>query len=135
VNRERLKLVIEALEATDDRAFDMAAWARKTECGTVGCAVGQYIAHNPECGLELRFHRLNRQAEVYYRWPSLFGWRAISEHFELAEADSQHLFYVVEYASDRPTRQEVIDRIRKFIGEDAAPVVELKARAMATVPG
>jgi hypothetical protein len=135
VNRERLKLVIEALEATDDRAFNMATWAIKTDCGTVGCAVSQYIAKNEGCGLSLVFHSFDNRASVRAANGSE-SYSAISWHFNIQEILAKCLFDPQEYPTPYAvTRQQVIDRIREFIGEDPAPVVELKAQAMATVPG
>ena len=53
MNISRLLKVIEAIEEVAPQLFEMRCWARKTECGTVGCAAGIYILANPDCGLRL----------------------------------------------------------------------------------
>lgn len=64
---ERVETVLTGMSEHEiDNHFDMSAWGRKTDCGTVGCAAGQ-------CGLDPWFKR--RGFGITFKPASWGGWQ------------------------------------------------------------
>ena len=127
MNVERLRRVVEVLRGVPDAAFDLETWWR-TNCQTVGCAVGHYIRATPECGLTLKpvwggspIHQVTSGA--------LDDWEAVVDHFDLSENDASDLFERWHY-DGAPTRAVVIARIEAFIASNGTVSEPVTAEAL-----
>lgn len=111
-NKARLLKVIEAVEWVPDKQFDMEVWFVKG-CGSVGCAFGHYVHQNPGCGVILI-----DEIPVLEECPGVGefgGIDAAAIHFDLEEEDADFLFLPSSY--DRPTRANVLRRLRAFVAK------------------
>ena len=122
-NLKRLRKVAEAVELAPEERFDMSSWVKHQEgCGTAACACGWYaIATAPE----FKWVFPKDRTCVLTSDLRMMDWDDWAEHFGIDDYDANYLFYASEYAPDdwdddlvyRPTRAEVVNRIREFIGE------------------
>jgi len=111
--REKLLDLISIIEKVSDAEWDMDLWAEETSCGTVGCAAYHYVKARPDCELKM---------DLSDSWPSpLFGnrtgFRALALYFGLTLDQSKIIFDTSFYEGYSVTRQQVIDRIREFLGD------------------
>lgn len=51
--KEKLNLIKKVVLSTPDKCWDMKVWREDTECGFVGCAIGNSIERYPDLGLKL----------------------------------------------------------------------------------
>lgn len=111
MNKERLQAVADVLRTVPDEAFAMETWWR-SNCKSVGCAVGHYIHARPDCGLALAqmpggtFVPTQQDDE---------NWDAVMGHFDLTERQAHYLFDHFAYDGLSPSRAQVIDRIYDFV--------------------
>lgn len=111
-NRTRLIKLIEAVNDTPMKLFNMEFWACKTECGTVGCAVGRYILANPKCGLRL-YWLCGGEGGAGVRRKHQYGMNAVASHFQIDICQADRLFCSSYYKN--PTKANVLRRFRSFV--------------------
>lgn len=115
MNIERMERLALAVENTPDEKFDMSNWQLKSPCGTIGCAVGSYIASNPDCGLLIAFDNevFREIGNVVTPSKDVLPFAFIASHFGISESDSDYLFDRKSYSV--PSRKFVLERVRGFI--------------------
>lgn len=115
---ERFSRLIEAVEVTPDSEFDIWTWFGPNACGTVGCAVGNYVNRNPGCGLFLvrRPSTGDLLPSIRRRWqPDQDSWYEIAEHFGINGEEARELFLGFRYPVCDPSRDNVLARLRAFL--------------------
>lgn len=116
---KRLRDVIVALKMVPEKSFNISIWKSKTDCGTLGCAVGWYAMKFPRRDLKLIFR--NRMF-----WPAIVkgGKRfthpskpilSVAQHFGLSATEAEGLFLHSGYDYCNVTRKTVITKLREFI--------------------
>lgn len=125
MNTQRLQHLITVLEAVPVDHFDLTNW----KCGTSACAVGwacQSPAFNAE-GFTLKLSGSGHSGEPVLTLPdsqqdSPTGFDAVEIFFGLTGDQAYRLFMPDGYYDagiDDPKPADVIDRIRKLLGERA----------------
>lgn len=91
-----LKLA-DILDNVEERAFDMANWVHKTECGTTACALGHAVLSGMIPGVEVVVRTY--QSSTYKEWTPRMEvskdfvlWEAVGEAFFGLEA-CEEIFY------------------------------------------
>lgn len=122
MNTERLNDLLAVLREVPDVEFDMGKWW-KTNCRTVGCAVGHYCVARPDSGLKLApltEHGGSLSIPVLASNRNVEEHSAIAEHFGITRRESEFLFHPGSYDYDRSKdipRAAVIGRIESFIAD------------------
>ena len=125
IYKERLLQVIRVLEELPaKKRFSLATWYK---CGTVGCAIG-WSAADPwftRRGFRLSsvtdalYYNMKKVThEPYYRGNT--HWLAVNKFFGLHNKQASYLFEDCWYK--KPTRRNVIFRIKKFIENERVKV-------------
>lgn len=108
---DRLKQVLQA-NRESTAPFDIEYWARKTDCGTTHCLIGNYIVAFPENGLGL-YWCLNPKITA----ASLSG-EDRYDHFGLTYRNFDYLFMPDEDDDGVTcTKEERLQRLEDFIVE------------------
>lgn len=129
---ERLLKIADIVDETPDDNWDMGTWGRETECGTVGCAIGNawFQGVLPEIEINTRYgigglltHRTaTYPAGLFAKGEALNGYDAVADALSIDASAASYLFEPTEYDVERPTPQyEVSKRIRQFVYENENP--------------
>lgn len=86
---DRLKQVLQA-NRESTAPFDIEYWARKRNCGTSFCLIGNYIVAFPENGLKLNWEPMGLSADKIAQLSGDFDDRY--EHFGLTYSQFNALF-------------------------------------------
>lgn len=106
MNRERLLACAAATRAAGPH-FNMCGWA--------SCAIGNYIAANPECGLELVWTSTGPRVQAIHN-PAFHCMDDVAAHFDLLESEARHLFSMNSYEYRQLWNPAAVaDRIEAFI--------------------
>lgn len=107
---DRLRKVIEAVEAAPEERFDMETWS----CGTTACAIGHYCLANrhAELWLDLDFTGIGIPM-----LGTLDSYRAVEALFGISCDQAEEIFSPLKYTSGA-RRSHVIARIRQFIADN-----------------
>lgn len=129
MNRERLFLAASHLDTVPPEVFDMDAWAVRTSCGTVCCALGHAcdVPAFKAAGLRLDWGRGHDEAYVLLDIPHTLceGYHAAAALFGIDCSDAHYLFDPDRYeqghdeqGNSRVTPANVAARIREFAGAE-----------------
>lgn len=128
MNKERLEKVIFSVERFEG-VFDMQCWGVvEGSCNTAACAVGSYYFANLDCGLArdrlaedtmngLRRSGLGKGFINSDREFLMFDMRQVAKHFEITQDQAEWLFCSWNYPADDVSKEEVIERITRFIDD------------------
>lgn len=117
VAQERLLRVVRLLQSMEDRKFNLSTWHSKTSCGTTYCAMGfaASTAWFKERGLAL-----DSYGRIMFTRPDghhCYGFDAVKECIGITESQAEYLFSSHSHYS---TREQVIDRVCKFVVRDGS---------------
>lgn len=113
MNKQRLRILAEIVEAVPQKQLDMWGWVYDDECGTVACAAGHACLSPRLRGLTLQ------KQYVHTRQPSYKnhrGWPALHMYFDLTPEEADYIFDPSAYLR-KPRPKAVAERIRKLIGD------------------
>lgn len=129
MHKKRLEKIVEKLETVPKREFNMSRWYQ-TNCNTVGCAIGHacQIPSFKRAGFKLHVYSNNTLTNETQWAPSYYykeedytfgGWDGIERFLQINYDEALYLFCEESY--DKPTKTNIIKRLRKFIKEGGMP--------------
>lgn len=122
MNEEALLKICEILQEVLDKNFSLKVW----RCGTAGCAIGHAASHPwfIERGLTMSDNHGISSTHGNYIQPEFNNgedvftdFTAVSEFFDISYDDACFLFGGNYYSQKNVTKQDVIDRIQKYVAD------------------